>query len=176
MNQIAVNLAEAAGKALAGKHLTFCLGGESYGIPVLKVREIIRLVSITPVPQMPDCIRGVINLRGKIVPVMDLRARFGLDPRDHTEQTCIVVALVKLPSGTEALMGLVVDAVEEVILIAPQDIEPTPDFGVAVDTDFIPGMAKVKGVVKALLDIDKVASTTVLVRQEPARSAPLALS
>ena len=146
----------ATGQNLAGKYLTFILGGESYAIPGLKVREIIRLTSITTVPQMPDYIRGVINLRGKIIPVMDLRLRFGFAAATNTEQNCIVVVQVKNPAGQATAMGLVVDAVEEVAQLAAVDIEQTPDFGAQVDTGYILGMAKIKGVVKALLDIDKV--------------------
>ena len=145
-----------AGQNMAGKYLTFALGGESYAIPVLKVREIIRLTSITTVPQMPDYIRGVINLRGKIIPVMDLRLRFGFAAATNTEQNCIVVVQVKNPAGQAMAMGLVVDAVEEVAQLAVADIEETPDFGAQVDTEYILGMAKIKGAVKALLDIDKV--------------------
>jgi purine-binding chemotaxis protein CheW len=144
------------GQNLAGKYLTFILGGESYAIPVLKVREIIRLTSITTVPQMPDYIRGVINLRGKIIPVMDLRLRFGFAGAASAEQNCIVVVQVKNPAGQATAMGLVVDAVEEVAQLAAADIEETPDFGAQVDTEYILGMAKIKGVVKALLDIDRV--------------------
>ena len=145
-----------AGQTLAGKYLTFILGGESYAIPVLKVREIIRLTSITTVPQMPDYIRGVINLRGKIIPVMDLRLRFGFAAAVSAEQNCIVVVQVKNPAGQATAMGLVVDAVEEVAQLVAADIEETPDFGAQVDTEYILGMAKIKGVVKALLDIDRV--------------------
>ena len=141
---------------LAGKYLTFILGGESYAIPVLKVREIIRLTNITTVPQMPAYIRGVINLRGKIIPVMDLRLRFGFAAAANVEQNCIVVVQVRNPAGQATAMGLVVDAVEEVAQLATADIEETPDFGAQVDTEYILGMAKIKGVVKALLDIDKV--------------------
>ena len=146
----------AAVRKLAGKYLTFTLQHESYGIDVLKVREIIRLTDITTVPQMPAYVRGVINLRGKIIPVLDLRLRFGFDEAKATEQTCIVVVLVKLPDGKSAQMGLVVDGVEEVVNIAAADIEETPDFGGQVATDYIVGMAKIKGAVKTLLDIDRV--------------------
>jgi purine-binding chemotaxis protein CheW len=141
---------------LAGKYLTFTLQRESYGIRVLQVREIIRLTDITAVPQMPAYIRGVINLRGKIIPVLDLRMRFGFPDTGHTDQTCIVVVQVKLPGGKTVSMGMVVDGVEEVLNIAEADIEETPDFGAQLDTDYILGMAKIKGSVKALLDIDKV--------------------
>src|SRR5215475_13222456 len=111
---------------LAGKYLTFALHQESYGIEVLKVREIIRLTGITAVPQMPAYVRGVINLRGKIIPVMDLRLRFGFPDAAQTEQTCIVVVQVKFPEGKNVQMGLIVDGVEEVINIAASDIEETP--------------------------------------------------
>jgi purine-binding chemotaxis protein CheW len=139
----------------AGKYLTFNLQAESYGIDVLKVREIIRLTSITTVPQMPAHIRGVINLRGKIIPVMDLRLRFDF-ATTNTEQNCIVVVQVKLPDGKTTQMGLIVDGVEEVINIAEGDIEETPNFGGQIATDYIIGIAKVKGVVKSLLNIDEV--------------------
>jgi purine-binding chemotaxis protein CheW len=146
----------------AGKYLTFNLQAESYGIDVLKVREIIRLISITTVPQMPAHIRGVINLRGKIIPVMDLRVRFEFPMAANTENTCIVVVQVKLPDGKATQMGLVVDGVEEVINIAGGDIEETPDFGGQICTDYIVGIAKVKGAVKSLLDIDRVVGTDIL--------------
>ncbi len=144
---------------VAGKYLTFNLDAESYGIDVLKVREIIRLAAITAVPQMPAHIRGVINLRGKIIPVMDLRVRFGIAPTESTNQTCIVVVQVKLPNGKPAQMGLIVDGVEEVINLAESDIEETPNFGGAVATECLIGIAKVKGVVKSLLNIDEVVGT-----------------
>ena len=122
---------------LAGKHLTFILGHEQYGLPVLKVREIIRLCDITPVPQMPDYIKGVLNLRGKIIPVADLRIKFKLASAKNTDLTCIIVVQVSLPGKASAIMGLVVDAVEEVVNIPASDIEPTPDFGAALATDYI---------------------------------------
>jgi purine-binding chemotaxis protein CheW len=143
-------------KKLAGKYLTFALHGEFYGIDVLKVREIIRLTEITAVPQMPAYVRGVINLRGKIIPVMDLRLRFGFADAPSTDQTCIVVVQVKLPDGKSTQMGLVVDGVEEVVNIAASDIEETPDFGGDISASYIVGMAKIKGAVKTLLDIDSV--------------------
>ena len=141
---------------LSGKYLTFNLQKESYGIDVLKVREIIRLTTITAVPQMPAYVRGVINLRGKIIPVMDLRVRFEFPNAASTEQTCIIVVQVKLPDGKATQMGLVVDGVEEVINIAESDIEETPSFGGQICTDYIIGIAKVKNAVKALLDIDGI--------------------
>jgi purine-binding chemotaxis protein CheW len=146
----------------AGKYLTFALDRESYGIDVLKVREIIRLTAITPVPQMPAHIRGVINLRGKIIPVMDLRVRFEFATAANTEQTCIIVVQVKLPDGRLTSMGLVVDGVEEVIHLAEKDIEETPNFGGQICTDYITGIAKVKGAVKSLLDIDGIVGADTL--------------
>ena len=143
-------------RTLAGKYLTFVLGRESYGIQVLKIREIIRFTDITAVPQMPHHVKGVINLRGKIIPVIDLRAKFGLNSTETTERTCIVVVQVALASGVTSQTGLIVDAVEEVTNIAAGDIEETPDFGGAFDTECLLGMAKIKGVVKTLLDIDRV--------------------
>jgi purine-binding chemotaxis protein CheW len=147
---------------LAGKYLTFTLQQESYGIDVLKVREIIRLTDITAVPQMPPYVKGVINLRGKIIPVIDLRLRFGFAHAENTDQTCIVVVQARLPGGKVAQMGLIVDGVEEVINIGGTDIEETPDFGAQIATDYIVGMAKVKGEVKTLLNIDRVLSAEAL--------------
>ena len=141
---------------LSGKYLTFTLNRESYGIDVLKVREIIRLTNITTVPQMPEYVRGVINLRGKIIPVIDLRLRFGLGAQKDTDQTCIVVVHAKSPDGKSVQTGLIVDGVEEVVNIAASDIEETPDFGAAISTECMLGMAKIKGSVKTLLDIDRV--------------------
>ena len=150
---------------LAGKYLTFNLQNESYAIEVLKVREIIRHISITAVPQMPAYIRGVINLRGKIIPVMDLRLRFDFPNVTNTVQTCIVVVQVKLPDGKSTPMGMVVDGVEEVINLTLADLEETPDFGGQIAVDYILGMAKVKGVVKVLLDIDRVVGGDSAVRR-----------
>jgi len=143
-------------EALAGKYLTFRLGEESYGIAVLKIREIIRLTPITAVPQAPSYVKGVINLRGKVIPVVALRAKFGLAETETNERTCIVVVHVERTSAPGALMGLIVDGVEEVVSFSAQDIEETPDFGGSVDTLCILGMAKIKGSVKTLLDIDRL--------------------
>ena len=148
--------------AASGKYLTFTLGDESYGIGVLKVREIIRVPDITAVPQMPDYVKGVVNLRGKVIPVADLRVKFRLSNIKNTERTCVVVVQVQLPSGSKPLIGLIVDAVEEVVNIPSTDIEPTPDFGTALDTHYILGMAKVKGSVKTLLDLDRVVAAETL--------------
>jgi purine-binding chemotaxis protein CheW len=154
--------APAGTRQVANKYLTFTLNQESYGIDVLKVREIIRLTTITAIPQMPDYVCGVINLRGKIIPVIDLRLRFGFAKTENTEQTCIIVVKVKLPDGRTTQMGLVVDGVEEVLNIAAADIEKTPDFGTKIDTQYIVGIAKIKGAVKILLDIDGVISAGAL--------------
>jgi purine-binding chemotaxis protein CheW len=151
-------------RAVAGKYLTFVLGNESYGVEVLKIREIIRMQNITPVPQMPEYVKGVINLRGKVIPVVDLRVKFMLSKVETTERTCIVVVQVILASGTTTQMGLIVDAVEEVINIGTSDIENTPEFGTRLNTEYILGMAKVKGVVKTLLDIDRVVSVETMER------------
>jgi purine-binding chemotaxis protein CheW len=159
---------------LTGKYLTFNLQSESYGIDVLKVREIIRLTIITSVPQMPSHIRGVINLRGKIIPVMDLRIRFEFANAANNEQTCIIVVQVKLPDGKATQMGLVVDGVEEVINIADGDIEETPSFGGQICTDYIIGIAKVKGLVKTLLDIDGIVGADTLKSLKAIVAAPAA--
>ena len=147
--------APSATSGLAGKYLTVVLDNESYGIAVLKVREIIRLQKITPVPQMPTFVKGVINLRGRVIPVVDLRVKFGLKA-EFAERTCIVVVQVKLPGNQHVQMGLIVDSVEEVVTLTNEEIEPTPEFGAKVDTTYLLGMAKVKGQVKTLLDIDRV--------------------
>jgi len=142
--------------ALAGKYLTFVLGDEYYGIGVLKIREIIRMLDITPVPQMPEYVRGVVNLRGKIIPVVDLRMRFRLAKAETSERTCIIVVQVDLASGAKTQMGLVVDAVEEVVQLQVSDLEETPNFGARLQSDYILAMAKIRGKVKTLLDIDRV--------------------
>jgi purine-binding chemotaxis protein CheW len=139
---------------LGEKYLTFRLGDESYGLNVLKVREIIRHTAITGIPQLPGDFIGVINLRGKIIPVLDLRKRFGL-PVGQLGNTCIIVVQVARLDGNPALTGLVVDAVEEVTNIGAAEIEKSPDFG-GVVADYLLGMAKIKGAVKALLDIDRI--------------------
>ena len=142
----------------AGKYLTFIIGKEEFGVGVLKVREIMGIQEITAVPQTPPYLKGVINLRGKVTPVVDLRLKFGLPSIDYTQRTCIIVVQVKNGSAV-LLMGIVVDEVSEVITMAPGDIEDTPDFGSHVATSYILGMAKIKGKVKILLDINEVLTT-----------------
>jgi purine-binding chemotaxis protein CheW len=139
----------------AGKYLTFLLGNGAFGIPILKVREIIRLLDITPIPRMPDYVRGVINLRGKIVPVIDLRMKFGLPNVTTAQRSCIVVVYVTMAEATK-LMGLIVDALEEVFQINAEDLEPSPDFGKGASAHYIQNMAKTKGQMKALLNIDEL--------------------
>lgn len=141
----------------SGKYLTVTLDSESYGLGVLKVREIIRLQKITPVPQMPEFVKGVINLRGRVIPVADLRVKFGLKA-EFTERTCIVVVQVKMSTEQLVQMGLIVDSVEEVVNLTAAEIEPIPEFGAKIDTSYLLGMAKVKGQVKMLLDLDRVVS------------------
>ena len=142
----------------AGKYLTFQLSNEEFGIRVLKVREIMGIQEITAVPQTPAHIKGVINLRGKVVPVIDLRLKFGLAAADYTQRTCIIVTQVQGESGP-VLMGIVVDGVSEVLNLTGAEIEDTPDFGEEISGSYLLGMAKVKGKVKILLDIDRVLST-----------------
>jgi purine-binding chemotaxis protein CheW len=142
--------------ARPGKYLTFVLGGESYGIGILQVREIIRPTAITPVPRMPPHIQGVINLRGKIIPVLDLRARFGLAAAPANDRSCIVVVQAKTAESTAVITGLLVDAVEEVLHLSEKDIEATPEFGHRLDTRHLLGIAKVGAAVKILLDLDRI--------------------
>ena len=139
----------------AGKYLTVTINGEAYGIAVLKVREIIRLQAITPVPQLPAFVKGVINLRGRVIPIVDLRIKFGM-PAENTERTWIVVVQVALHSTAPAPMGLVIDSVEEVVNVTPEQIEPPPDFGTRNGARYLIGMAKVDSRVKMLLDLDRV--------------------
>jgi purine-binding chemotaxis protein CheW len=142
----------------AGKYLTFLIGKEEFGVGVLKVREIMGIQDITAVPQTPAYLKGVINLRGKVIPVIDLRLKFGLPSIEYTKRTCIIVVQVKGAAAT-LLMGIVVDEVSEVLTLTPADIEDTPDFGSNVETHYILGMAKIKGRVKILLDINQVLSS-----------------
>lgn len=148
-------------KAMAekeGKYLTFTLANEEYGIGILKIKEIIGMMPITDVPQTPDYVKGVINLRGKVIPVLDLRLRFGMEAIDYTDRTCIIVVEIDGQAGI-VLIGIVVDAVSEVLNIKAEELEETPTFGTKLNTDYILGMAKSDGAVKILLDIDEVLSS-----------------
>ncbi len=147
-------------KAMAdreGKYLTFSMAKEEYGIGILKIKEIIGMMTITPVPQTPAFVKGVINLRGKVIPVVDLRLKFGMEEIEYTERTCIIVVEVTGQTGTVQI-GIVVDAVSEVLNIKGEDIEDTPTFGTKLNIEYILGMAKMEGGVKILLDIDRVLS------------------
>jgi purine-binding chemotaxis protein CheW len=140
-----------------GKYLTFTLADEEYGIGILKIKEIIGMMPITSVPQTPQFVKGVINLRGKVIPVVDLRLRFAMEAIDYNERTCIIVVEIG-GRGTDIVIGIVVDSVSEVLNIKSEDIEDTPTFGTRLNTDYILGMAKMEGKVKILLDIDTVLS------------------
>jgi purine-binding chemotaxis protein CheW len=142
--------------AKAGRYLTFSLGAESFGLPVLNVREIIRLCPITPVPRMPEYIKGVINLRGTVIPVLDLRAKFQMPVTAYGERACIIVVQIRNPAGGSTLIGAIVDTVEEVLQLGQSHIEATPDFGGLPSTQFILGLATLNGGVKTLLDIEKI--------------------
>jgi purine-binding chemotaxis protein CheW len=147
-----------AWRATAGKFLTFSLGDEEYGVDILKVVEIIGVLDVTAVPHTPTFVEGVINLRGKVIPVIDLRTRFGLPRVPYNEQTCIIVVDVGM------LTGIVVDTVQEVHDIPSEDIEPPPSLGDGAETNLILGMGKIKEDVKILLDIDCVLNTEDLVQ------------
>jgi purine-binding chemotaxis protein CheW len=148
----------ALGEELAGKYLTFMLGDEEYGLAILKVQEIIRMQEVTRVPRTPHYVRGVINLRGKVIPVICLRHKFGMDEVEDTVKTCIVVVQV-IKADREIIMGVIIDEVREVLDIAARMIEETPSFGSSIDTEFIQGMGKIGDRVKMLLDIDKILTT-----------------
>jgi purine-binding chemotaxis protein CheW len=141
--------------AAPGKYLTFALAQEEYGLPVLKVREIIKIMDITAVPQVPAHVKGVINLRGKVIPIIDLRLKFGMPTVDYTERTCIIVVEVEL-EARRIMLGVIVDSVSDVLNIAADEIEETPDFGQRLDTRYMQGVAKIKGKVKIMLDLDRI--------------------
>lgn len=145
---------QGAAEVLAEKFLTFRLANEVYGIGILKVQEIMGMMPVTRVPKMPGYVRGVVNLRGRIIPVIDLSRRFGLTTAEDTEVTCIIVVQV---AGTRSVtVGLIVDEVREVVNIVDDQIEPVPDLGVAIDSSLIQGMGKLEQQVVILLDIDQV--------------------
>jgi purine-binding chemotaxis protein CheW len=147
----------------AGKYLTFELGTEEYGIPIIKVREINGMMAITKVPQTDEYVKGVINLRGKVIPVIDLRLKFGMEANEYNERTCIIVVEVQGEKGTVSI-GLIVDAVSEVNNIKAEEIEDPPTFGTSLSTEYILGMAKKEDGVKILLDINRVLATQELAR------------
>ena len=139
------------------KYLTFTLKEEEYGIGILKVKEIIGMMPVTSVPRTPEFVKGVVNLRGKVIPVVDLRLKFSMDSTPYTDRTCIIVVEIEAEAAT-VFIGIVVDAVSEVLNIGEKDIEDTPQFGTSLNTGYILGMAKMEGGVKILLDIDKILS------------------
>lgn len=152
-----INQAMRGVEAREGKYLTFSLAGETYGIGLLKIKEIIGMMPITDIPRTPGFVKGVINLRGKVIPVIDLRLRFGMEEIGYNERTCIIVVEMQAQART-VQTGVVVDSVSEVLNIKGEDIEDTPSFGAKLDTSYIAGMAKMDGGVKILLDIDRVLS------------------
>jgi purine-binding chemotaxis protein CheW len=144
-----------AGQVREGKYLTFHLAEEEFGIGILKVKEIIGMMAFTPIPRTPQFVKGVINLRGKVIPVIDLRLKFGMEEIPYADRTCIVVVQVRATEG-ETPIGIVVDSVNEVANVKEEEVEATPSFGVSLDTAYILGMAKTGEAVRILLDIDKV--------------------
>lgn len=156
-------LVQAAGRSLATmaeqkQYLTFMLGGEVFAIGILGIKEIIEYAGLTEVPMMPGCIRGVINLRGAVVPVMDLSSRFGKPASAVTKRTCIVIVEIANEDQENQVMGIVVDAVNAVLEIPSSEIEPAPAFGARIRTDFIEGMGKVNGKFVILLNVNRVLS------------------
>jgi purine-binding chemotaxis protein CheW len=143
------------GEKKEGKHLIFQLEERDYGVPILTVNEIIGIMDITPLPKAPEFIKGVINLRGKIIPVMDLRLKFGMPEKEHTEETCIIIVNVQLEKTVKQI-GVVVDIVSEVVDIAASDIEAAPRYGDEDEQDFLSGVGKIKGKVAMLLNIEKI--------------------
>ncbi len=141
-------------KSHEGKYLTFVLGTEEYGIEILKVREIIGMMNITNVPRTPDYLKGVINLRGRVIPVIDLRLKFAMSELKHTQETCTIVVEVN-----GRLIGIIVDTVSEVVNIGGENVEDTPAFGQGIDTDFIIGLGKVHEKIIILIDIEQVMSS-----------------
>lgn len=141
-----------------GKYLTFSLGREDYGIPILQVREIIGMMEFTVIPKTPAYIKGVINLRGKIIPIMNLRAKFGMPEIEETEKTCIIVVEFKVNEITRP-MGIIVDQVSDVVNIDESEMEKALDYGATVDGDFLTGLGKIKERVVMILNIEKILTT-----------------
>jgi purine-binding chemotaxis protein CheW len=150
-----IDQATEATTAVEGKYLTFSLASEEYGISIFKVKEIIGMMPITPVPRTPAFVKGVLNLRGKVIPIIDLRLKFGMEEMVYSERTCIIVVEIAGQAGS-MLLGIVVDAVSGVINIKRADIEEAPKFGSQLDTGYILGLATINGGVKILLDIGQV--------------------
>jgi purine-binding chemotaxis protein CheW len=138
-----------------GKYLVFKVGAERYGLPIMDVREIIGMMPITPMIKAPAYVKGMINLRGNVIPVMDLRLKFNITQLEYNERTCIIVVEIAAVGGSQP-MGIVVDAVQEVSDIPEKAIQDTPEFGTSFDTSYITGIAKLPGGVAILLDIEHV--------------------
>ncbi|MBN2706010.1 MAG: purine-binding chemotaxis protein CheW [Deltaproteobacteria bacterium] len=145
------------------KFLTFSLAGEEYGISIMRIKEIIGILPITVLPQTPDYVKGVINLRGKVIPVIDLRLKFDLEPATPTERTCIIVIETESGKHNQTLVGLIIDGVSEVINLKGDEVEPSPTLQTSLHEQYILGLAKYGNGVKILLDIDKVISHEELV-------------
>ena len=159
------------------QYLTFMLGGEMFSIGILCIKEIIEYAGLTEVPMMPACIRGVINLRGAVVPVMDLSSRFGKPTTAVTKRTCIVIVEVNNDDQASQVMGIVVDAVNAVLEIPASEIEPPPTFGARIRTDFIEGMGKVNGKFVILLNVNRVLSVDEIgAMAQMGEAAPLLLA
>ena len=158
MDQEAEGAARADLSKLAGKYLTFRLGKEEYGLEILTVREIIGMMDVTSVPRTPDFIRGVINLRGKVIPVIEIRRKFGLEGVEDTDMTCIIVVQVNRDE-TQVTMGIIVDEVSEVLDVSADQLEPSPEFGTSINTDFILAMGRMDEKLIMLLDVDQVLSS-----------------
>ncbi|MEJ5260013.1 MAG: chemotaxis protein CheW [Anaerohalosphaeraceae bacterium] len=141
--------------ASEGKYLTFAIGEEEFGVDILQIREIIGYVPVTPVPKSPVYLKGVLNLRGQVIPIIDLRLKFGMPEKEITDQTCIVIIETQTAEGA-VLTGLIVDRVSEVLDIEAEQIEPAPSLGSTIDTSFLRGIAKTNDSVKLLLEIDSV--------------------
>ena len=150
-----IEQSEQVSNGRGGKYLTFTMADEEYGISILKIKEIIGMLPVTTVPQTPGYVKGVINLRGKVIPVIDLRLRFEIEAMHYTERTCIIV--IEIGAQDNSIhTGIVVDSVSEVLNIRDHEIEDAPTFGVNMNTEYIHGVAKIEGTVKILLEIDKV--------------------
>ncbi|RZL03061.1 MAG: purine-binding chemotaxis protein CheW [Rubrivivax sp.] len=178
VNSVSANPAARLAHTEPAQYLTFMLAGETFALGILAVKEIIEYHSLTVVPMMPDCVRGVINLRGAVVPVMDLLARFGRPSSEVTKRTCVVIVEVQTAEQESQVVGVVVDAVNEVLDIGPTDIEPAPAFGARIRTDFIQGMGKVKGKFVILLNANHVLSLDEITQlaQAPAQASPVVIN
>jgi len=158
MEQVQSSAGHATGpiEAKPGKYLTYRLGGEQYGLEIMKVQEIIGLMPMTRVPRTPECVRGVINLRGKVIPIVDLRVKFGLEQREDTRKTCIVVMQILMPDHTTVSLGVVVDEVAEVVEFSAEQLQPQPSVGAKVDMNIILGIGRIGERIVMLLDADRL--------------------